>query len=159
MDYTNQLQWSHGLRHVLFSAIDYWDYCFESQSKHERSPVYSVFMLFCVVTGLATDWSLIKTALPNVVCIQNPGISRRNKSFNNCIKFNLGFNLKTSWSIIQSCPKLTWLLIEQLCIRITYPSFHSFHSFTKGKQPRVGIGLVSIQWSHNRKISIKRCNL
>lgn len=51
------------------------------------------------------------------------------------MKFNLGFKLKMKSSIIQSCPKLTRLLIEQLCIRITYPPFQSFHSFAKGKQP------------------------
>ena len=51
--------------------------------------------------------------------------------------FNLGSKLITRPSIVQSWLKLTWLLIKQLSIRITYLPFPSFHSFTKGKNAKL----------------------
>jgi hypothetical protein len=59
-------QWPRSLRHELSSLLGRWDCAFDSHSGHGCLVcvcVYSVCVVLCVGSGLATGWSLVRGIL------------------------------------------------------------------------------------------------
>jgi hypothetical protein len=51
--------------------LEYWDRGFESHSRHGCMCIYSVCVVLCVSSGLATGWSPLQRVLPTVYGLRN----------------------------------------------------------------------------------------